>query len=108
MTLQRSLDRQKLVDIAKRHNIAYLALFGSYARSTARPQSDVDVYARFGREIGLFEMLGVNYEMEDALGLKVDLIAEEIVEPYQFVREGMVKDMVVLYEDARELHGATQ
>ncbi|MEZ4711091.1 MAG: nucleotidyltransferase domain-containing protein [Caldilineaceae bacterium] len=108
MIQKQVVDKQKLIDIARRHRIAYLALFGSYAREEARPDSDVDLYVRFGRHIGLFEMLSVKHEIEDALGLAVDLIAEEVVEPYQFVREGMAKDLVVVYDAEREPHGATQ
>ena len=52
-------------------------------------------------------MLGIKHEMEDALGRPVDLIAEELVEPYAFVREGMARDLTVLYEES-EAHAATQ
>jgi hypothetical protein len=37
--------------------------------------------------------------MEDATGLKVDLVVEEAVLLHQFVRDGMVKDLIVLHED---------
>ena len=43
-------ERQKIVKIAQRHHIAYVAIFGSYARGDARPDSDVDLYVRFGRD----------------------------------------------------------
>jgi uncharacterized protein len=108
MTQKRLLDKQKLVDIAKQHGIRYLALFGSYAREEVRPDSDVDLYIRFGRPVGLFEMLGIKHEMEDALGLPVDLITEEIVNPYQFVREGIARDSIVLYQEDGEYHGVPQ
>lgn len=108
MIEKRQLDKQKLIQIAKKHGIVFLALFGSQARKEARSGSDVDLYARFGRHVSLFEMLRVKHEMEDALGLAVDLITEEVVRPYPFVRDGIAKDQVVLYEDERETHGATQ
>ena len=97
MAHEQTLDKQRLIDVAKQHDIAYLALFGSYAREEACPESDVDLYVRFGRPIGLFDMLSVKHAIEDALGMNVDLIAEEIVEPYQFVRKGMARDLVVLW-----------
>ena len=108
MVHEQRLDKQKLIDIAKQHDITYLALFGSYARGEAHPDSDVDLYVRFGRKIGLFEMLGVKYEMEDVLGINVDLLAEEVVEPYKFVRRGIERDLVVLYENDKEIHGISQ
>ena len=100
-------DQQQLARIARKHHIAYLAIFGSYARGDERPESDVDLYVRFGRDVGLFEMLGIKHEMEDALGRSVDLIAEELVEPYSFVRASMARDLTVVYESS-ETHAATE
>ena len=107
MEQSQQTERQQLIEIAQRHHIAYVAIFGSYARGDARPDSDADLYVRFGRDAGLFEMLGIKHEMEDALGRPVDLIAEELVEPYAFVREGMAKDLTVLYEES-DAHAATR
>ncbi len=91
--------RQSLIDIAKRHRLASLAIFGSYARGEASPNSDVDLYVRFGRSIGLFEVLALQHEMEDALGLSVDLIAEEAMIPHDFMQQEMAQNLVVLYTD---------
>lgn len=99
-----TLDTQALIKIARHHQLAYLALFGSYARREAKPGSDVDLYARFGRPVSMFEVLAVKHEIEDALGLAVDLLVEEAVIPYQFVREGMAKDLLVIYEDEHKEH----
>ena len=108
MVNERVLNKQKLVAIAKRHRIAYLALWGSPAQKEAQSGNDVELYIRFGRRIGVFEMLGIKHEMEHALGLNVDLIAEEIVDPDQLAHVRVAKDLVVLYEYERELHGAAQ
>lgn len=97
----RTLDRQKLVQIAKQHGIVYLALFGSYARGEASSDSDIDLYVRFEHQIGLFDMLSVKYIIEDNFERNVDLIAEGLVEPYEFVRRGMDKDRIVLYESEK-------
>ena len=96
-------ERQRLVEIARNNGIAYMAVFGSYARGEARPDSDIDLYIRFGRQAGLFEMLGIKHEFEDAVGRSVDLIAEELVEPYSFVRDSMARDLTVIY-DASATH----
>lgn len=108
MAQTQRLDTQALVHIAERHQMAFLALFGSYARGEATEGSDVDLYARFGRPVSLFDVLSVKHEMEDALGLAVDLIVEEAVVPYPFVREGMDRDQVVLYEQDRQAYAATK
>ena len=104
MAKKLQLNTQALVEIAKREGLTYLALFGSYARNQAKAGSDIDLYARFGRPVGLFEVLALKHKMEDTLGLKVDLIVEEAVILHAFVREGMAKDLVILYEDERKVH----
>lgn len=108
MTQKYRLDKQKLIDIARQHNIAYLALFGSHARGEAAPESDIDLYVRFGRRTTLFEMLSIKYEMEEATGAPIDLLAEEVVEPYDFVRNGMAQDLVVLYESDKVIDDPAQ
>lgn len=42
-----TLDHKAIAAICRRHHIRWLALFGSHARGTARPDSDVDVVVDF-------------------------------------------------------------
>ena len=107
MELEQQQELQQLISIARKHQIAYLAVFGSYARGNVHPNSDIDLYARFGRSVGLFEMLRIKHEMEDAVGRSVDLVAEEIVEPHAFMAAGLSQDLIVLH-DVREAHVPTQ
>ena len=78
-----SVDREKLVAIAKNAGVSFLALFGSVARGQATAESDVDL-AR------------VKLAMERALGRPVDLIPVD--NAYPFVREAMMREWIVLYE----------
>lgn len=90
--------QQELIQIARNHNLSFLALFGSFARGTATPESDVDVAVRFAEPIDLLEFVGIRLEMEAVLRRPVDLIPVDNV--YPFVRESMMQDLVVLYEAA--------
>ena len=90
-------EREQLVKLARKHKVALMAVFGSHARGDAGDESDLDLYVRYGRDVGMFEMLRLKHEIEDVLHLDVDLIAEEVVQPYSFVREQMLQDLVVLY-----------
>jgi predicted nucleotidyltransferase len=90
--------QERLIQIAHDHNISYLALFGSFARGTATPDSDVDIAVRFVEPIDLLEFVGIQLEMEALLGWSVDLIP--IDDAYPFVRESMMQDLIVLYEAA--------
>ena len=59
----------------RRHHIRRLALFGSVLRDDFRPDSDVDLLVEFepGCVPGLLRMAGLEAEMGEILGRKVDL-----------------------------------
>ena len=92
------IDREKLIQIAKTHDITWLALFGSMARGNAQQQSDVDLAVRFGKPTNLFDLVRSQLAMAAALGRSVDLIP--IDDAYPFIRQSMANDLIVLYDAA--------
>lgn len=75
MSAQIQLDRERVADFCRRHQVRRLALFGSVLRDDFRPDSDVDVLVDFDPEAraGLFEMARMEAELEELIGRKVDL-----------------------------------
>lgn len=69
------IDREKIADFCRRHHIRKLALFGSVLREDFRPESDVDVLVEFatGHPVGLIRLAGIERELSELLGRKVDL-----------------------------------
>ena len=63
--------------LADRHCVVRLALFGSTARDTARPDSDVDVLVGFDGPATSERYFGVQFCLEDLLGRPVDLVTEK-------------------------------
>lgn len=55
-------------------------LFGSHARDTARPDSDVDLLVDLSRPLGL-AFFTVEAELSKRLGMKVDLMTEAGLAP---------------------------
>ena len=94
------IDQEKIISIAKKRGISYLALFGSVARGDSTDQSDVDLAVRFDRPVSLFEYIDVQLEMEALLGYPVDLVP--IDDLYSFVRESISADLTVLYESPQK------
>ena len=74
-----------------RYPIEYLALFGSFARGEATEQSDVDILVEFNGNIG-WQFLTLADELEQLLGLKVDLVSRKGVKPRYF--EHIQKDLI--------------
>ena len=64
-----------LAEFCKRHHIRKLALFGSVLRADFRPDSDVDVLVEFepGHIPGLIRLAGIELELSELLGRKVDM-----------------------------------
>ncbi len=69
-----------------------LSLFGSVARDEARPDSDVDFLVEFNQQGGLFQLLRVQYYLEDILGCSVDLGTQDILREH--LREPVLKDVI--------------
>ena len=79
------MDRATALDLLKAHKailaerfgVARLALFGSTARDTAGPDSDVDVLVAFDGPATSERYFGVQFYLEDLLGRSVDLVTEK-------------------------------
>ncbi|MBK9361546.1 MAG: nucleotidyltransferase family protein [Rubrivivax sp.] len=79
------LARHKPV-LAERFGVTKLVLFGSFARDTARDDSDVDLLVRFDGPPTGNQYFGVQFYLEDLLGRAVDVVSEtalrERLRPY--------------------------
>lgn len=87
----------KVAEFCARHNIHRLALFGSVLREDFRPESDVDVLVEFepGQTPGLLSMAGLELELSEIIGRKVDLRTP--AELSRYFRKDVIKDSEVQY-----------
>lgn len=88
-------EKEKIIEICKRNDISYCALFGSFARGEADENSDIDLLVRFSKPKG-WDWINAALEIEDALGRKVDLITENGLSKY--IKSKVLKDLQVIYE----------
>ena len=73
--------KQRIRDIASQFGVSEVRLFGSTARGTARPDSDVDLLVRFERGASLITVIGFQQAVEEALGARVDVVEEAGLSP---------------------------
>ena len=73
---------KRLIHILKKHGVKKVEIFGSYARGEAKTGSDLDVIVEFKERKSLLELVGIEQELEDYLGIKVDLLTEDSISPY--------------------------
>ncbi len=57
-------------------------MFGSYVREEETPQSDIDIIVEFTERKSLLEIVGIEQELSEKLGMKVDLLTEKSISPY--------------------------
>lgn len=88
-------EKEKIIEICKRNDISYCALFGSYARGEADENSDIDLLVRFSKPKG-FDWIDAALEIEDTLGKKVDLVTEKGLNPH--IKDNVLRELQVIYE----------
>ena|SRR5690349_23936704 len=79
MMITRQIIHQKrgqILEIAARHGASNVRVFGSVARGDATAASDVDLIVQFERGRSLFDHGGLIADLEDLLGVKVDVVSE--------------------------------
>ncbi len=67
------------IPILKKSGVSRAHIFGSYARGDAKKTSDLDLLVTFkkNKKVTLLGLLGLQFQIEDLIGKRVDLITEE-------------------------------
>ena len=63
--------------LRERYDVTGLALYGSFARNQATPDSDVDILVRFGGPATSKTYFGTLFYIEDLLGRRIDLVTDK-------------------------------
>ena len=93
------VDRESLARFARRNGIRRLSLFGSVLRDDFRPDSDVDVLVEFRPEtrVGLIRMAGLELELSEIIGRKIDLRTPADLSRY--FRDDVIRTALVQYDE---------
>lgn len=88
-------DLKRIQPILESGDVEFAGVFGSRARTDARPDSDLDLLVRFKKPIGLFHLIGLEQNIADELGIPVDLVTEASLCPY--IRDRVLRDLQPIY-----------
>ena len=58
-----------------------IAVFGSRARGTSRPDSDLDLLVEWSGPVSLLDYAGLRSELEELTGRRVELANRELLKP---------------------------
>lgn len=78
MTLEKLLQekREDILRIAVKYGARNVRVFGSFARGQADEKSDIDFLVEMEPGRSLFDLGGLQYELEQLLGRSVDVVTE--------------------------------
>ena len=74
--------RQKILDAAARRGARNVRVFGSVARGDDRPDSDIDLLVDVEAGRTLLDVIGLEQDLHEILGRRVDVLTEKGLSPY--------------------------
>jgi len=86
---------EKIARILKDRGARKIAVFGSYVRGEEKPESDIDIIVEFSGRKSLLELVRIERELSEVLGIKVDLLTEKSISPYLI--DTIRREMEVIY-----------
>ncbi|MBS7626603.1 nucleotidyltransferase family protein [Candidatus Bathyarchaeota archaeon] len=87
----------KIIEVLKNQGAKKIAVFGSYVRGEERAGSDIDIIVEFSERKSLLEIVRMERDLSEALGVKVDLLTEKSISPY--LTDRIRKESELIYEE---------
>ncbi|WP_299287574.1 nucleotidyltransferase family protein [Thermoflexus sp.] len=96
MTLEELLKakREEILEVCARYGARQVRVFGSVARGEADEQSDIDFLVELEPGRTLLDLGGLQYDLEQLLGRRVDVVTERGLKPR--IRERVLREAVPL------------
>jgi predicted nucleotidyltransferase len=86
--------RAEILRIAHSHGADNVRVFGSVVRGEATESSDLDILVRFSEKTSLIDHIALMQDLEDILGVKVDVVEEDALHP--LIRDRVLSEGVAL------------
>jgi len=86
--------REEILRVCARYGASKVRVFGSVARSEADEESDIDFLVELEPGRTLFDLGGLQYDLEQLLGCRVDVVTERGLKPR--IRERVLREAVPL------------
>jgi len=86
--------REEILEVCARYGARQVRVFGSVARGEADEQSDIDFLVELEPGRTLLDLGGLQYDLEQLLGRRVDVVTERGLKPR--IRERVLREAVPL------------
>ena len=91
--------RETIKKTLQNRGVVFAGVFGSHAKKTAKPDSDIDIMIEFGdkKKYSLFDLGGIKMDLENKLKKKVDLVTPRSISP--LLRSEIMETLEPLYDN---------
>jgi predicted nucleotidyltransferase len=86
--------REDIRHIASRHGANNVRVFGSAKRGQRGAAGDLDLLVDMATDRSLFDLIALSNDLEQRLGIKVDVVTEASLSPY--MRDRILSEAVAL------------
>ncbi len=87
--------QKKILPILKEEGVLRSSIFGSFARGENGPDSDIDILVELPSGKSLFDLVGLQFRLEDALKTKVDIITYRSI--YPLLKDRILKEAIPIF-----------
>jgi predicted nucleotidyltransferase len=96
MTLEALLKakRDEILQVCAKYGARNVRVFGSVARGEADEQSDIDLLVEFEPNRSLLDHAGLCVELQELLGVKVDVVSDRGLKPR--IRQRVLQEAIPL------------
>ncbi|MEL4897014.1 nucleotidyltransferase family protein [Crocosphaera sp. Alani8] len=102
-----NVSASELINFCQQNQILELSVFGSVLREDFKKTSDIDFLVVFDPQIqlSLMDLVGIQYELEDLIGRKVDLVEKRSIEnSHNWIRrQNILEAATLIYESGQIL-----
>ena len=86
--------RDDVLEVAQRHGVTSVRVFGSVARGEESPESDIDLLVTTGPTVSSWFPAGLILDLEQLLGRHIDVVTETGLNP--LIRDEVLSEAVAL------------
>ena len=86
--------RDRVLEIAQRHGVTSIMVFGSVARGDETSESDIDFLVTTGPTVSSWFPARLILDLEELLGRRIDIVTEPGLNPH--IRDQVLAEAVVL------------
>lgn len=88
--------KNKIINYLGQYKPNRIGIFGSYARHDQLKESDIDILIEFNETPTLLQLIQMENELSEILGIKVDLVSTKAIK-HPMIKESIQKELILIY-----------